>query len=142
MELQLFLGDTPLFRVPPYSLMHPSEFLFYACPIWTRHNSIAFVSNPASILLVDDDEPSVASPADILRSGVLFGSEYLTHGRKFSLFPSTDGASLTRLAQATDTWHGVGGCELTSFSTIAKTTSASTGFFTNTICNPDLWFLN
>src|ERR1035438_5730911 len=30
MALHLFLGDAPLFRVPPYSLMHPSEFLFYA----------------------------------------------------------------------------------------------------------------
>jgi CIC family chloride channel protein len=30
MVLHLFLGDAPLFRVPPYSLMHPSEFLFYA----------------------------------------------------------------------------------------------------------------
>jgi len=28
--LHLFLGDAPLFRVPPYSLAHPSEFLFYA----------------------------------------------------------------------------------------------------------------
>jgi len=30
MVLHLFLGDAPLFRVPPYSLVHPSEFLFYA----------------------------------------------------------------------------------------------------------------
>jgi CIC family chloride channel protein len=30
MVLHLFLGDAPLFRVPPYSLMHPFEFLFYA----------------------------------------------------------------------------------------------------------------
>ncbi len=30
MVLHLFLGDAPLFRVPPYSLMHPTEFLFYA----------------------------------------------------------------------------------------------------------------
>ena len=30
MALHLFLGDAPLFRVPSYSLMHPSEFLFYA----------------------------------------------------------------------------------------------------------------
>ena len=30
MALHLFLGDAPLFRVPPYSLAHPSEFLFYA----------------------------------------------------------------------------------------------------------------
>jgi CIC family chloride channel protein len=30
MVLHLFLGDAPLFRVPPYSLIHPSEFLFYA----------------------------------------------------------------------------------------------------------------
>jgi len=28
--LHLFLGDAPLFRVPPYSLVHPTEFLFYA----------------------------------------------------------------------------------------------------------------
>jgi CIC family chloride channel protein len=30
MVLHLFLGDAPLFRVPPYSLVHPSELLFYA----------------------------------------------------------------------------------------------------------------
>ena len=30
MVLHLFLGDAPLFRVPTYSLMHPTEFLFYA----------------------------------------------------------------------------------------------------------------
>jgi CIC family chloride channel protein len=30
MVLHLYLGDAPLFRVPPYSLVHPSEFLFYA----------------------------------------------------------------------------------------------------------------
>jgi CIC family chloride channel protein len=30
MVLHLFLGDAPLFRVPAYSVMHPSEFLFYA----------------------------------------------------------------------------------------------------------------
>ncbi len=29
MVLHLFLGDAPLFRVPPYNLVHPSEFLFY-----------------------------------------------------------------------------------------------------------------
>ena len=30
MALHLFLGDAPLFHVPSYSLVHPSEFLFYA----------------------------------------------------------------------------------------------------------------
>jgi CIC family chloride channel protein len=30
MVLHLFLGDAPLFHVPSYSLVHPSEFLFYA----------------------------------------------------------------------------------------------------------------
>ena len=30
MVLHLFLGDAPLFRVPPYTLVHPSEFFFYA----------------------------------------------------------------------------------------------------------------
>jgi CIC family chloride channel protein len=30
MALHLFLGDSPLFHVPPYSLVHPAEFLFYA----------------------------------------------------------------------------------------------------------------
>ena len=30
MVLHLFLGDTPLFHVPSYDLVHPSEFLFYA----------------------------------------------------------------------------------------------------------------
>jgi chloride channel protein, CIC family len=30
MVLHLFLGDSPLFHVPAYTLVHPSEFLFYA----------------------------------------------------------------------------------------------------------------
>ncbi len=30
MVLHLFLGDSPLFHVPPYSLVHPSELVFYA----------------------------------------------------------------------------------------------------------------
>jgi len=30
MALHLFLGDSPLFHVPSYSLVHPSEFAFYA----------------------------------------------------------------------------------------------------------------
>ncbi|MEP7352382.1 MAG: chloride channel protein [Acidobacteriota bacterium] len=30
MVLHLFLGDAPLFRVPSYTLAHPTEFLFYA----------------------------------------------------------------------------------------------------------------
>jgi CIC family chloride channel protein len=30
MVLHLFLGDSPLFHVPAYSLVHPTEFLFYA----------------------------------------------------------------------------------------------------------------
>jgi CIC family chloride channel protein len=30
MVLHLFLGDAPLFSVPPYNLVHPTEFLFYA----------------------------------------------------------------------------------------------------------------
>ena len=30
MVLHLFLGDSPLFHVPAYSMVHPSEFAFYA----------------------------------------------------------------------------------------------------------------
>src|SRR5215831_16705242 len=30
MVLHLFLGDAPMFSVPPYNLVHPTEFLFYA----------------------------------------------------------------------------------------------------------------
>jgi len=30
MVLHLFLGDSPLFHVPAYTLVHPSEFFFYA----------------------------------------------------------------------------------------------------------------
>jgi hypothetical protein len=114
--------------------------------IWTRHNSMESVGNPATILLVDDDEAvrgfsrriliqqgfhviEASDGAEALevasvyaqRKDVCRDHRYLqaaecmssapahTKQRKFSLFPPTDGAGLTRLAQGTDTWPGVRG---------------------------------
>lgn len=42
--LHLFLGDEPLFHVPSYQLVHPSEFIAYAClGVLGGFSSVAFV---------------------------------------------------------------------------------------------------
>jgi CIC family chloride channel protein len=72
--LHLFLGDEPLFHVPPYQLNHPGEFLFYAVlGVAGGFVSVAFVKLTLFLRLRFRRLPSWSAWCQPAIGGVLVG---------------------------------------------------------------------